>query len=406
MRYRAWAVLGLLLLGLSGSVGEAAPPDRVPPGVRHRVQTEGSARVLVRLHLPGGAYVTEGQLSAAGVSRQRRDVATTQSQLVSRLRGKRHAVLGQFETVPLLALEVGPDALAELEAAFSVDVIAEDRLRVPQLSDSVPLIGGDLAWANGFTGAGTVVAVLDTGVERQHAFLTGKVVEEACYSSNITGQSRTVCPNGQTSQTGTNSARPCSLDGCFHGTHVAGIVAGNGAGAGVAFSGVAKGAQLMAIQVFSRITSAALCGGVAPCLGAWESDIIKGLERVYQRAHGPEFRRRQPEPGRGPVHGALRHRRPQADHRQPAGGGDRDHRGLRERRRDGRHRGPGLRAHRDQRGVHRTERRGLVVLERRAVPDPVRPGGIDHLGARRAAVSSRPTAPRRRRLTSPARGPS
>jgi subtilisin family serine protease len=277
----------LLLLGLSGSVGEAA--DRVPPRVRQRIQTEGSARVLVRLHLPGGAYVTEGDLPPASVTRQRQDVAKVQSQMTSRLRGKRHTVLRQFETVPLLALEVGPDALAELEAAFSVDVIAEDRLRIPQLNDSVPLIEGDLAWANGFDGTGTVVAVLDTGVERQHAFLTGKVVEEACYSSNITGQSRTVCPNGQTSQTGTNSARPCSLEGCFHGTHVAGVVAGNGAGAGVAFSGVAKGAKLMAIQVFSRITSATLCGGFAPCLGAWESDIIKGLERVYQRRTARNF---------------------------------------------------------------------------------------------------------------------
>jgi hypothetical protein len=238
--------------------------------------------------MPGGAYVTEGHLPPASVTRQRQDVAKVQSQTTARLRGKRHTVLRQFETVPLLALEVGPDALAELEAAFSVDVIAEDRLRIPQLNDSVPLIEGDLAWANGFDGTGTVVAVLDTGVERLHTFLTGKVVEEACYSSNITGQSRTVCPNGQTSQTGTNSARPCTLEGCFHGTHVAGVVAGKGTGS-VTFSGVAKGAQLMAIQVFSRITSATLCGGFAPCLGAWESDIIKGLERVYQRRTARNF---------------------------------------------------------------------------------------------------------------------
>jgi subtilase family protein len=41
-------------------------------------------------------------------------------------------------------------------------------------------------------------------------------------------------------------------------------------GAGVAFSGVAKGAQIMAVQVFSR-----------PCVLAWDSDIIAGLEQVY-----------------------------------------------------------------------------------------------------------------------------
>ncbi len=289
MRYRAWAVLGLLLLGLSGSVGEAAPPDRVPPDIRQRVQTAGSVRILVRFHLPGGAYVTEGFLPPAGVSRQRQELLAVQSKLVSRLQGRQHSVLRQYQTVPLLALEVGPDALTELEASFEVDAIFEDRLRVPHLSDSVPLIEGDLAWANGFDGTGTVVAILDTGVQRSHPFLTGKVVEEACYSSTIPGQSKTVCPNGKEEQTGTNSARPCSLPECFHGTHVAGVVAGNGAGAGVSFSGVAKGAQLMAIQVFSKITSASLCGGTAPCLGAWESDIIAGLERVYERRTARNF---------------------------------------------------------------------------------------------------------------------
>ncbi|MGH7536339.1 MAG: hypothetical protein ACREMG_12290, partial [Gemmatimonadales bacterium] len=148
MRYRAWAVLGLLLLGLSGSVGEAAPPERVPPGVRHRVQTEGSARVLVRMHLPGGSYVPESRLpDVASVTRQRRDVAAVQSQMTSRLQGRRHSVLRRYETMPLLALEVGPDGLAELEAAFPVEAIFEDRLRVPKLAESVPLVEGDLAWA-------------------------------------------------------------------------------------------------------------------------------------------------------------------------------------------------------------------------------------------------------------------
>ena len=282
MRYRAWAILGLLLVGLPGRIGEAAPPERVPPGIRSQIQTEGSARVLVRMHLSGTAFVPEGQLpDPASVSRQRRDIAVVQSQVMSRLRGRQHSVLRRYETVPFLALEVGPDALAELEAAFEVAAIFEDQLRQPQLAESVPHIEGDLAWANGFDGTGTVVAVLDTGVQSSHPFLTGKVVSEACYSSTIPKQSKTVCPNGKTTQIGTGAAQPCSLSECWHGTYVAGIVAGNGAGAGVAFSGVAKGAKLIAIQVFSRITSASLCGGVAPCLGAWESDIIAGLERVY-----------------------------------------------------------------------------------------------------------------------------
>src|SRR5204863_8626591 len=73
----------------------------------------------------------------------------------------------------------------------------------------------------------------------------------------------------------------CPVAGCWHGTHVAGIAAGNGAGAGVSFSGMAKGAQIMAVQVFSKFTRASDCGGSAPCVLAWTSDIIAGLERVY-----------------------------------------------------------------------------------------------------------------------------
>src|SRR5206468_11646675 len=57
--------------------------------------------------------------------------------------------------------------------------------------------------------------------------------------------------------------------------------AGNGGTGGVPFSGVARSARLMAVQVFSEIDSILSCGGAAPCLGAYSSDIVAGLERVY-----------------------------------------------------------------------------------------------------------------------------
>src|SRR5947207_7324497 len=40
----------------------------------------------------------------------------------------------------------------------------------------------------------------------------------------------------------------------------------------------------MAVQEFSEITNAINCGGSAPCMGAFTSDIIAGLERVYAMA--------------------------------------------------------------------------------------------------------------------------
>ena len=49
----------------------------------------------------------------------------------------------------------------------------------------------------------------------------------------------------------------------------------------MSLSGIAPGADIMAIQVFSRFDHPADCNGAAPCVLAWDSDLIAGLERVY-----------------------------------------------------------------------------------------------------------------------------
>jgi subtilisin family serine protease len=254
----------------------------VTPEIRARALRDGRVRVIAEMRLLGGSHVPEGLLTAAAIHGQRQDIASVRLQILARLAGRSHQVLKQYSTVPLVALEVGPDGLTELEAtSFWVKRVVEDTLNAPSLPQSVPLIGADQAWSRGFDGTGVMVAIVDTGVESTHPFLAGKVIEEACYSSNVSGHSTTVCPNGSTQQTGPGAGASCPLSGCWHGTHVAGIAAGNGAGAGVAFSGVAKGAQIMAVQVFSQFNNSLDCGGSPPCVLAWTSDIIAGLEQVY-----------------------------------------------------------------------------------------------------------------------------
>jgi subtilisin len=281
-------------LGPSTSPRRAAADDlEVSAQVRNQVAGAGRTRVIVEVRLPG-AFVPEGQLpTAAHVALQRADLTSSQQQILSRLAGRRHTVIHQFQTAPFLALEIESDALQELEALpFYVRRVVEDRLNVPMLPQSVPIVEANLTAAAGWDGAGTVIAVVDTGVDGSHPFLAGKVVEEACFSTTSLGQTTSFCPNHQAQQFGPGAGVNCpsSIGTCWHGTHVAGIATGNGAGAGVAYSGVAPGAKIMAVQVFSRGDTGPTCGGtLPPCVTAWSSDILAGLERVYNVRHLHNF---------------------------------------------------------------------------------------------------------------------
>src|SRR3989442_7810936 len=99
-------------------------------------------RVIVELRLPSGPHVPEGVLTAAAQSVQRRDITAARLQVLSRLAGRSHHVHQRFHTVPLLALEVGPDALTELEGSrLWGKRVVEDTLQTPRVAPSIPLIG-------------------------------------------------------------------------------------------------------------------------------------------------------------------------------------------------------------------------------------------------------------------------
>jgi subtilisin family serine protease len=69
------------------------------------------------------------------------------------------------------------------------EIHADEELR-HALAESVPLVRANAAQAVGFGGGGQMVAIIDSGIDKSHPFLAGRVVEEACYSSS--GH----CPNG------------------------------------------------------------------------------------------------------------------------------------------------------------------------------------------------------------------
>src|SRR5690606_14222817 len=114
------------------------------------------------------------------------------------------------------------------------------------LTESVPLIGATSWHAVGNTGAGVVIAVLDSGVDTDHPDLAGAIVHQACFlDQDGTINSVGFCPNGSDRQVGPGAAE----DDFGHGTHVTGIAASRG---NVSGAGVAPGANIEAIKVLDN----------------------------------------------------------------------------------------------------------------------------------------------------------
>jgi subtilisin family serine protease len=124
------------------------------------------------------------------------------------------------------------------------------------LSTAIPKIGADYSYDSGYTGQGSYVVVIDTGVEKAHPFLAGKIALEACFATS--------CPNGTTQMIGPGAAAPVH----YHGTHVAGIIAGSNS----QFHGIAPGAKIIAINIFDAYGA------------AYDDDMVKALNYVYSLA--------------------------------------------------------------------------------------------------------------------------
>ncbi|MER6912684.1 S8 family peptidase [Streptomyces sp. NPDC000594] len=103
-----------------------------------------------------------------------------------------------------------------------------DAVRTVNMDTSVAQVGAPKAWEAGYDGTGVTIAVVDTGVDRNHPDLKGRVVGERDFSDSPDARDR----NG-------------------HGTHVASTAAGTGALSGGRFKGVAPGARILNAKVIN-----------------------------------------------------------------------------------------------------------------------------------------------------------
>ena len=160
----------------------------------------GQMRVIVGLADPA---VPEGQLSVAAVGAQRARLASAQTAVAA---GLRQGAVTKFESIPFMVVDTDAAGLESLLSDSRVATVQEDVAVPLALTQSVPLIKADQAAARGFGGKGQVVAILDTGVAKNHPMLKGKVVAEACYSTTNKKEAATsLCPGGVQSSTAAGS---------------------------------------------------------------------------------------------------------------------------------------------------------------------------------------------------------
>lgn len=213
-----------------------------------KARQHGSVNVIVLLDIPNLPDDTRVPKKDRPAVLQARQAAIRQAQeaFLQRMSAHKIRIGRKFTLTPGMSMTVDATVLKAIIEDSQIKSIQENLPDRPMLPQSIPMIGADQAWTNGFTGLGYTVAILDTGVDTSHSFLAGKVVLEACFSGAVFG-SASLCPNDQNSEVGAGAAAPCGLPGCGHGTHVSGIAVGSSSG----FSGVAKDAGIIAIQVFS-----------------------------------------------------------------------------------------------------------------------------------------------------------
>ncbi|WP_395142351.1 S8 family serine peptidase, partial [Armatimonas sp.] len=225
--------LGIAVLGLSAlstpSVAHSAVTDKADLAIQRELKSphrKGWTSVIVR---------TEGTPTVA------------QEAGIAALGGD---VYRHLPIINSLAVRIPSRSLGKLAALPFVSRLSSD-MEVKKTDEfTVGHSGADVAWSYGLTGTGVGVAVLDSGVSSLHPDLFQG------YSSRVVQ--------------GLNLVADGSLSGdpCGHGTHVAGILAGNGAASGGTYSyrtfkGIAPTAKIVSVRVLDKQGSGTVSNSIA-----------------------------------------------------------------------------------------------------------------------------------------------
>jgi subtilisin family serine protease len=232
----------------------------------------GDNGFIIRLTSPS---VAEQKVRGKSAKKAKKNLQAEQNDLLSEVMAldPNARILAQTQLVlNAVFVEVNPSILSELARHPGVLRIAPVANYELDLSTTVPYIGASAVQAEGFDGSGVSVAVLDSGIDYNHAALGGSGIV-ADYDNNDpniiedgTFPTAKVVDGydfvGSAWPIGARAPDPDPLDdgpASGHGSHVGHIIGGVG--------GVAPGADLYAVKVCSSVANT--CNGIA---------LIQGME--------------------------------------------------------------------------------------------------------------------------------
>lgn len=131
----------------------------------------------------------------------------------------------RYALIPAASGEATPDQIEQLSEREDVAIIWLDERVYAFLDTSAPKIGVPAVWGDDNRGAGVKIAIVDTGIDPNHPDFSGRIAA----TTDFTGEG--------------------DRDGNGHGTHVASIAAGSGAGSEGKYIGVAPEATILAAKV-------------------------------------------------------------------------------------------------------------------------------------------------------------
>lgn len=138
---------------------------------------------------------------------------------------KDYSVRQHIRMIDAFSLRIPSGQVEALGEEDWVEHLELDKKVYALLDTSVPQIGVPDLWASGASGSGVILAVVDTGIDREHPDLVDRIV----------------------------AVKDFTLEGFKdmngHGTHVAGVAAGDGQVSQGTYRGIAPEAQLLGVKV-------------------------------------------------------------------------------------------------------------------------------------------------------------